>query len=384
MKFEFATATRIIFGPGMVEEAAPLAADMGKHAMVVTGQNPDRPAPVSAAMNEKGIATMSFAVPGEPTIQMIRSGVRQAKTAGCDMVIAIGGGSVIDAGKAIAVLLTNPGEMSDYLEVIGPGQPLTQPPAPCIAIPTTAGTGAEVTCNSVIASPDHQVKVSLRSPMMFPRIAIADPELTHSVPPHVTAATGLDALTQVTEAYVSHKATPLTDPICREGIRRAARSLRRVFENGNDRAAREDMALVSLFGGLALANAKLGAVHGLAGPLGGMFPIPHGVICGQLLPHVMAANVRALQMRDPASPALDRYNEVALILTGTADADEGVAWVRELCEAMELPGLTQYGLKAEDFPTVAEKALNASSIKGNPIRLTDEELIGILHQASAA
>jgi alcohol dehydrogenase class IV len=280
--------------------------------------------------------------------------------------------------------MTNPGEPLDYLEVIGHGQPLIHASAPYIAVPTTAGTGSEVTRNAVLASPQHRVKVSLRSPLMLPRIAVVDPELTHSVPPDVTASTGLDALTQVLEPYVSNQANPMTDAICREGLKRAAASLRRAYEDGQDATAREDMALVSLFGGLALANAKLGAAHGFAGPLGGLFPAPHGVICARLLPHVIEANVNALLTRMPNSPVLARYDEIAQILTGkaTARATDGVLWVQDLCQSLSVPPLSDFGLREADFPTVVEKAGKASSMKGNPILLQDAELTNILRRAS--
>ncbi len=218
---------------------------------------------------------------------------------------------------------------------------------------------------------------------MLPRLALVDPELTHTLPPPVTASTGLDALTQVVEPFVSHRANPLTDAVCREGMRRAARSLRRAYQQGDDAAAREDMALTSLFGGLALANAKLGAAHGFAGPLGGMFPAPHGAVCGRLLPHVVAINVRALQERRPESAALHRYDEVAQILTGSgsATADDGVAWVQELCDALEVPPLAAYGVTEEDFPALIEKGSVSSSMQGNPIRLTPDEMWEILARA---
>jgi alcohol dehydrogenase class IV len=218
---------------------------------------------------------------------------------------------------------------------------------------------------------------------MLPRWAIVDPLLTHSMPAELTASTGLDALTQLVEAFVSNKANPLTDGVCREGLLRAGRSLRRAFENGGDANAREDMSLASLFSGMALANAKLGAVHGFAGPLGGMTSAPHGVICGKLLPYVMRANVQALHGRDPDSPALARFDEVARILTGRSPsrASDAVSWIEELCAVFGLPGLRKYGLSEDDFPAVAAKAKNASSMKGNPIELNDDDLINILRQA---
>jgi len=289
----------------------------------------------------------------------------------------------MDTGKAIAAMLTNSGELEDYLEVVGRGKPLTLPPVPYIAIPTTAGTGAEVTRNAVLRVPEHGVKVSMRSPLMLPRLAVVDPALTHSMPPSVTASTGLDALTQLMEVYVSNKANPLTDGICREGLKRAGRSLRKAYDDGSDQAAREDMALASLFSGLALANAKLGAVHGFAGPLGGMISAPHGVICARLLPYVMQANVQALQSRAVGSPALARHDEIARLLTGkvTARAVDGLAWVQELCETLKVPPLAEFGLKEQDFPMVVAKAKKSSSMKGNPIILTDDELMEILKEA---
>lgn len=380
MKFEFATATRILFGPGTFQEVASLATEMGKRAFVVTGRSVERATPLLERLKKHRVESVLVNVPGEPTIDIVLAGVERARETQCDFVIGFGGGSVLDTGKAIAALMTNEGDVFDYLEVIGRGKPLTHAPAPYIAVPTTAGTGSEVTRNAVLASPAHRVKVSLRSPLMLPRLAVVDPELTHSMPPAVTASTGLDALTQVLEPYVSNQANPMTDAICREGVGRAARSLKRAYEDGGDAAARQDMALVSLFGGLALANAKLGAVHGFAGPLGGLFHAPHGTICARLLPYVVEVNVRALQARMPDAPALVRYDEVAQLLTGksTARAADGVAWIQYLCQALDVPPLSDFGLAEDDFPMVVEKARNASSMKGNPILLTDEELTEIL------
>jgi alcohol dehydrogenase class IV len=380
MNFEFATATRIIFGPGTLSQVGLLAIDMGHRAFVVMGRTMERAKPMWDVLTEYDLDIATYNVSGEPTIDLVLQGVFRARASKCDVVIGFGGGSAIDTGKAIAAMLTNKGEPLDYLEVIGRGKKITQAPAPYIAIPTTAGTGAEVTRNAVLGSPEHRVKVSLRSPLMLPRLAIVDPELTYGLPPDLTASTGLDALTQVLEPYVSHLANPLTDGICREGLARAARSLRRAFENGGDAAAREDMALTSLLGGLALANAKLGAVHGFAGPFGGMFPAPHGATCAVLLPHVMAVNVQALQVRDPGNRALRRYDEVAQLLTGSgkATANDGVKWVQELVQDLQVPGLSTYGLTEADFSLLIEKAQKASSMKGNPIALTAEELGEIL------
>jgi|FLYN01.1.fsa_nt_gi alcohol dehydrogenase class IV len=384
MRFEFATATRIIFGPGILGEVGPIAAKMGSRALVVTGRTPARAQPLFDLLDEQGISYECFAVGGEPTVEVARAGTELARKTGCDLLIGFGGGSVLDTGKAIAGLLANGGDPLDYLEIIGRGQPITKPAAPYIAIPTTAGTGAEVTMNAVLASKEHRQKVSLRSPHMLPRVALVDPALTHNLPADITATTGMDALTQCLEPYVSNKANPLTDSLAREGMQRAARSLRRAYERGDDSAAREDMAITSLFGGLSLANAKLGAVHGFAGVLGGMFDAPHGAICARLLPPVMAVNVRALQQRQPDSDALRRYREIARILTGNpqAKAEDGVSWTQELGEALHIPPLSQYGVTPADFPTLIEKSASASSMQGNPIKLTPDEMQDILTRAT--
>ena len=313
----------------------------------------------------------------------MEKGVALARQESCGQVISFGGGSALDAGKAIAAMLTNTGELLDYLEVIGRGKALASPSAPFIAIPTTAGTGSEVTRNAVLASPTHGVKVSLRSPLMLPRVAVVDPELTYDLPPAVTASTGLDALTQLIEPYVCSRTNPMTDALCVEGIRRAARSLRVAFTDGHNAAARTDMAVASLFGGLALANAGLGAAHGFAGPIGGQFPAPHGAVCAALLPHVMEANLRALRQRQPAAEALRRYDEVARLVTGSASAtaEAGVEWVSKLVADLKVPSLGHYGLKHEHTAELVEKASQASSMKANPITLTTDELAGILERA---
>jgi alcohol dehydrogenase class IV len=209
---------------------------------------------------------------------------------------------------------------------------------------------------------------------------VVDPELTLSLPPKSTASSGLDALTQVIEPFVSSKANPLVSALCREGIQRAGRSLRRAVFDGGDYPAREDMAIASLIGGLALANAGLGAVHGFAAPLGGMFHAPHGAICGRLLPAVMQVNFDALQEREPGHPALLRYQEIAILLTGdtAAQPQDAIEWVNETCSLLDVPGLSTYGIAATDFPAIVEKARQASSMKANPILLSDADLTRVL------
>ncbi|MBW2411049.1 MAG: iron-containing alcohol dehydrogenase [Deltaproteobacteria bacterium] len=383
MRFEFATAGRIIFGAGTLGKIGDLAADKGRRAFLVTGKNVGRAAPLLEQLKKQDIITTQFSVPGEPTTELVLSAVESARHADCEFVIALGGGSVLDAGKVVAALLTNGGELMDYLEVIGRGQALKRKPAVFIAIPTTAGTGAEVTRNAVLDSPQHRVKVSMRSPLMLPDLALVDPELTYSIPPDITAVTGLDAFTQLLEAYVTAQANPLTDGICREGLQRAARSLKKACLDGQDISARRDMCLASLFGGLALANAKLGAVHGFAGPLGGMYDAPHGALCAGLLAPVLEINLQALRSRAPKSPAINRYDDVAQIVTAdpAARASDGINWIRELCSQLRVPCLAEHGIKEADFADIVEKSKSASSMQGNPIELTEAELLTVLEKA---
>jgi alcohol dehydrogenase class IV len=379
--FEFATAHRIIFGAGKLNELDKLLEGKAKHVLLVCGHSSAAIPRVRQVLSSLDGSVSEYHVHGEPTIDVIRAGMEAAHN--CDFVIGLGGGSVLDTGKAIAALVTNPGEITDYLEVVGKGQPLVNLPLPYIAIPTTAGTGSEVTRNAVIEATEQNVKVSLRSPWMLPRLALIDPELTYHLPPEITATTGLDALTQLIEPFVSIKANPMADAICREGIQHVARSLKRAYENGSDQEARQGMSLAALFGGLALANAGLGAVHGFAGPLGGMLHAPHGAICARLLPFVMEANLKALEERQPGHPALQRYAEIAKILTGddSADARDGVSWAQRIVSDLEIPKLSQYGMIEAQVPEAVEKTLKASSFKGNPIPLDARELTEILEKA---
>jgi alcohol dehydrogenase class IV len=364
--FEFATAGRIVFGSGTFAQLEGIAGGYGERPLIVTGKR----------RRDANVRGHLFPVASEPTIAIVREGVEVFRGAGCDLVVAIGGGSAIDAGKAIAAAAANPGDLLDYLEVIGKGRPLDSAPYPFIAVPTTAGTGSEVTRNAVLGSPEHGVKVSLRSPLMLPRVAIVDPVLTLGLPPAITASTGLDALTQLIEPYVSSRANPFTDGLCVDGIRRASASLLRAYRDGGDADARAGMAYASLLGGLALANAGLGVVHGFAAPIGGMFDAPHGAVCAALLPAGMRANIAALRDREPQSIALDRYREIARILTNSPDAipEDGVEWVRNLTAQLAIPSLACYGIRTQDVPELAAKAGRANSMKANPIVLTTAEL----------
>ena len=383
MNFEFATAIRIRFGAGVIKTLSSEAAQLGKRALLVLNCPGADSSKVKNFLDQSGIDHFMVEVCGEPTIDLVGLALEKAKSEKCDLVISFGGGSAIDTGKAIAVMLANPGELIDYLEIVGKGQSLKVPSKPFIAIPTTAGTGSEVTKNAVIAVPDKQLKVSLRSPFMLPHLAIVDPELTYTLPPSVTASTGMDALTQVIEPFVSKRANGMVDMFCREGITRAARSLRQAFMKGSDIQAREDMALTSLLGGLSLSNAGLGAVHGFAAPIGGMFKAPHGAVCAQLLPRVVSMNVKALKEREPANPALHRYKEIAHLLTGDSKASigDGIRWLEDLCNFMVIPALSSYGITLDDLPVLVDRSAVASSMQSNPLPLTKVEMMQILEQA---
>jgi len=384
MLFEFATATRIIFGPGTLKASLPEIASLGNRALIVTGSSTGRYDTILDRLSSEGIHLLRFQVSGEPTTEIVEDGVQRARYDRCDMVLAIGGGSAMDTGKAIAAMITNLDPLTNYLEVIGKARPLKNPPVPFVAVPTTAGTGAEVTRNAILEVPSHKVKVSLRSPLMLPRLAVVDPELTISLPPDITATTGMDALTQLVEAFLSLKSNPLTDGLCREGLPRCARSLVTAVRDGSNINARTDMSIASLFSGLALANGGLGAVHGIAGPLGGWAPIPHGAICGRLLPLVFETNRRLLSSEYGSEIILRRFDELSRMVTGEpmAAARQGSQWFRGLRRELGIPSLSRYeGLSLPDLPTIAENALNASSMKGNPVPLGKTDIIDILKQA---
>jgi len=388
LAFELAAPTRIVFGAGCAREVGALAAGLGKSALVVTGKSTERARVVLEALAAAGVRATTFSVAGEPTVETARAGLEAGRAASCEVVIAFGGGSTLDAGKAIAALLANGGDPLDYLEVVGRGQPLTRRSLPFIALPTTAGTGSEVTKNAVLCSREHRVKASLRSPLMLPSVALVDPDLLVGLPAEVLAASGLDALSQLIEPFVSVRANPLTDGFAREGLRRSAPALRRAYTAARmgvvvAPADREALALASLLGGLSLANAGLGAVHGFAAPIGGIFEAPHGVVCAALLGPVMQVNVAALRARDLDGPALARYQEVAALVTGNpaATIEEGLRWIGELCRALDIPGLARYGMGESDVGALVAKARVASSMKGNPIALTDAELSEIARRA---
>jgi alcohol dehydrogenase class IV len=378
--FEFATAGRIVFGDGSAASVPAWALGFGSRPLVVTGRDPGRAEWLVEALQQRGADVVLLCVDGEPDLAFVSGGAQLARRRAIDVVVGVGGGSALDAGKAIAALATNEGEAVDYLEVVGAGKAIVHAPLPVVAVPTTAGTGSEVTRNAVLTVPGRRVKVSLRSPLMLPRLAVVDPLLTHSLPPPVTAATGLDALTQLIEAFLSSRANAMTDAFCRDGIGRAARSLEAAWRDGGDAAARADLSLASLFGGLALANAGLGAVHGLASPIGGLCHAPHGAVCAALLPHVFAANVELMREAGMRG-GLDRALEAGRLLCGAADPDAAAAWLTGIVERLGVPRLGELGVAATDLPLIAEQAQQSSSMKGNPVALSADQLIAILEAA---
>lgn len=400
MSFELNLPRQVVFGPGVFARAGAIAAGLGTQALVVTGASalhePAGTAPaaggssmarLAAQLHDAGVGVVRYLVRGEPTIAVADDGTRVALASRCDCVIGMGGGSVLDTAKAVSGLMTNGGDALDYVEVVGKGRAIESPAAPFLAIPTTAGTGSEATKNAVLSEPRARVKVSMRSPLLLPAAALVDPELTHSLPAPLTASTGLDALTQLLEAALSTRANPMTDLLALDGIARSARSLLRALRDPQDAAAREDLALASLQGGLALANAGLGAVHGIAAPLGGRHPVPHGVACAVLLPPVFEANLRALRERDPGGAGLARAARASEVFVAhwrdadgaAADETDGApdaaaALLRRLVESCRLPGLGAFGVGRADIPPLAEASLRASSMKGNPIALSQAEI----------
>ena len=378
--FDLAVPADVRFGAGRVNEVPKALIALGaSRVLVVTGRSTSRAASVEAELSQAGVSTVGFAVASEPSIDLVREAVALATETQCDAVLGFGGGSALDVAKAVAVLAGTGADPLDHLEVIGAGRPITEPGLPCVAVPTTAGTGSEVTRNAVLAG--DGVKASLRSPLMLPRVAVVDPDLLVGVPAATIAASGMDALSQLIEPLLSARANPFTDALARDGIRRSARSLRRAYTDGMaDPGVREDLALASLFSGLCLANSGLGAVHGLAAAAGARLSAPHGAVCAAVLAVTVEVNLGALRDRAPDHPALPRLTEVAHLLTGRPDArpEDAIAWLQDLTTALSIPGLASYGLDDTEAAAVVAAAQQASSMRGNPIALTDAEVSEIV------
>lgn len=373
----FQTASRILFGRGVASGAAAEIAVRGRRVFLVHGAGTARSDWLRAALSDAGCVVASFTCPREPDVALVEAGVASARGAEVDVVVALGGGAVIDLGKAVAALVPAVRPMMDHLEVVGQGLPLDNPPLPFVALPTTAGTGAEVTKNAVISVPEARRKVSLRDARMLPDLAVVDPALTDGAPRAVTLASGLDAVTQVIEPFICTRANRLTDALCRDAIPQGLAALVRLMKH-EDPDARDDMAWVSLCGGLALANAGLGAVHGLAGPIGGMSSAAHGAVCGVLLPHVLVANAEAEKPHAVARIAEVR-GWIAQELGGASD--DAPATLAAWAAAQGLPGLGALGLDRADLAAIASAAAESSSMKANPAVLSRQVLEDIMERA---
>ena len=380
VRFDLAVPGDIRFGAGRVSEVPGALADLGaSRVLVVTGRTTSRADAIRWALNEANTSSVVFGVTSEPSIERVRAAVDLLLETGCDAVLGFGGGSPLDVAKAVAVLATSGTDPLEHLEVIGAGRPIERPGLPCIAVPTTAGTGSEVTRNSVLSG--RGVKASLRSPLLLPKVALVDPDLLVGVPKPTIAASGMDALSQLIEPLLSQRANPFTDALAREGIRRSARSLRRAYEDGmEDPGVREDLAMASLFSGICLANSGLGAVHGLAAAAGARLSAPHGAVCAAVLAAAIDVNLRALRDRAPDHQAVQRITEVATLFTGRPDAtaEDAISWLQELTAVLSIPGLASYGLAEAEIDAVVAAGQKASSMRGNPIDLGDQEVSEIV------
>ncbi|MEX2112426.1 MAG: iron-containing alcohol dehydrogenase [Pirellulales bacterium] len=384
--YDFAAPGRIVFGWGRLAELGPLAAGLGRRAFVVNGSRSLAAAGVVGRvcdlLRDQGVEPIELAtISHEPEVVDVDHCVRQlrARSAGAgDLVIGLGGGSAIDLAKAAAALATNTAGASvrDYLEGVGLGLSIDGAPLPMIAIPTTAGTGSEATKNAVISSYDPPFKKSLRSDHMLPRVVLVDPELAVSCPARVTAYTGMDAITQLIESYVSCRAKALPRALAVDGLRLALPAIVEAVENGSSRPAREAMAQAALLSGMALANSGLGMAHGVAAALGVHLRVAHGLACAVMLPIAIEVN---LPVSGEALARLAR--ELGIAPTKCSDSDAASrlkARIDEICTRLKIPQrLSELGVTAEQLPALARDS-RGNSMSGNPRELTDDELLAIL------
>lgn len=404
VNFTFFSPAKIVFGAGISKNIAdhipqPASRDKkrsedGGHSrrtrgkvLLITGKDTSRAKSIIDSLNSSETDHELMVQSGEPSISEIVKGVEMAIRDGIDSVIAIGGGSVIDAGKAIAALTTNRHHIMHYLEIIGKGSPLTEKSLPMVAIPTTSGTGAETTCNAVLSSPEHHIKVSLRGHLMYPDVALIDPELSMSMSAQMTASTGMDALTQLIESFTSRFATPVTDALCREGLSKISGSFKKCYDEPDNIEARGEMSLAAMLSGITLSNAKLGAVHGIAGPMGGMVNAPHGLICARLLGSVITANIVMVKeqlkwagQKESALKSLMKYQEVARILTGNPDAepDDASYYINEIAQYMHIRDIAFPEVDSKQIDLVTRQSEKSSSMKGNPVALSSDQIKNII------
>jgi len=378
--FSFSTAGKILFGSGQSKHAARLITAFGPTVMVVHGALHMRAEWLLNDIMEQGGDVSCLSCPDEPSLMLLETAVDVARAIKPDVIVSVGGGSAIDLGKAVAALMPAKGQAIDYLEVVGAGKKLDSQPLPFVAIPTTAGTGAEVTKNAVISVLQKKRKVSLRDDRMMADVAIVDPRLTDGLPRNITLSAGLDAITQVIEPYISCKGTPLSDALCKPAIPRGLAALGRLME-GEDADARDEIAWVSLCGGLALANSGLGAVHGFAGVIGGHCGAPHGAICGALLPHVLRCNAKASIDQSHYAARISEVCESISKFTGAQESDVALKLFEEWIHRNGLSRLSDMGVQPRDHGEIVEAAQASSSMKGNPVALSNEELLGVLASA---
>ncbi|OYZ28098.1 MAG: alcohol dehydrogenase [Hydrogenophilales bacterium 17-64-65] len=387
-EFSISRLPRIEFGSGALAKLPAIARRYGAHALLVTGAGSLKSSPfwpgVTAGLRAQGMSWLHLAIPGEPSPQMVDEAVRALRTEPVDVVIGIGGGSALDAAKAIAGLLKPGNSVMDHLEGVGPEMPYRGPATPFIAVPTTAGTGSEATQNAVLSMQGMDgFKKSFRDEKLVAEYALVDPDLLATCPPAVIAANGMDALTQLLESYVSSRAAPLTDSLAWGGMKAARDGLLALYASAGNAGAREQMAYAALVSGITLAQVGLGSVHGLAAPLGAFFPIPHGVACGTLVATATRINIENLRTREPTHPALEKYALVGRLLSKQGHLDQTAAhtalidtleaWTREL----KLPRLSHYGVMPADIPRIVANS-RGSSMKTNPVLLEDSEIAAIL------
>lgn len=375
--FNLLTPAEIVFGRGRIAQLDERAAALGKRALVVHGSNPGRLADVFEGLKSVEIV-QTLSVTKEPELSALLAAIDQGKSLGVDLVIGIGGGSVMDSAKVLAAMLNSDTELMSHLEVVGDGLPLAAQRLPLILVPTTSGTGAEVTRNAVIDIPNAQRKVSLRDKQLLPDLALIDPALTDHCPRSVSLHSGLDAVTQVIEPYLSSRANLFTDMLCREAIPKGLRALKQLMPEESEQA-RDALAQVSLFGGLALANSGLGVVHGIAGPLGGLCGAPHGAICGALLPAGLAANRDAVQSVEHKARIDQVMNWIAEVFE--VSQAEALPRFRAWIVASGLPGLASIGVTEEHIQAATQAAASSSSMKANPVVLPSETIERIMRES---